>query len=167
MFWLRRDSLQITVCDPISKDFDPSDYALRMDCFFWLESMYGPFEANYFASSSSFRFKPFFSRFSCSEAAGTDAFSVRWGKGVGYFHPPVSLVVRVLRYAKECGATGLWVVPDWSSSTWRPVLDSLVKDRKIKMVERFRLKLVTSDYIQSNTFRGMLKFDFLALFMRF
>ena len=77
VFWLRRDSVQITLCDKVSKDFDTSDYALSAECFCWLESLHGPFSCDYFASSQNFRMKPFFSRFDCSEAAGTDAFTVR------------------------------------------------------------------------------------------
>ena len=167
VFWLRRDSVQITLCDKLSKDFDTSDYAIEMECFDWLEGKYGTFQVDYFASSANYRMKPFFSRFACSEATGVDAFTVRWNTGVGYFHPPVGLIVRVLRYAEECKSRGLLLVPDWPSSTWRPVVENHIKRGTVKIVDRFRPRLIAPNYIRNNMFRGVSKFDFLALMMIF
>ena len=75
--------------------------------------------------------------------------------------------MRVLRYAEECGARGLLVVPDWPSSTWRPVLDQYIKERTVRVGQVFRPRLVCPEYIRNNTFHGLPKFDFLALLMMF
>ena len=42
-FWLRRNSVQIKVCDDISKDFETSDYKLSSVDFCQLEKDFGPF----------------------------------------------------------------------------------------------------------------------------
>ena len=58
-FWLRRNSVQIKVCDDISKDFDTSDYKLSSVDFCQLEKDFGPFSADFFASTFSRQFTPF------------------------------------------------------------------------------------------------------------
>ena len=75
-FYLRRNSVQIQICDDISKDFDKSDYKLSSEDFSQLYQDFGPFSADFFASSFSHQFSPFYAKLACSQAAGTYAFSV-------------------------------------------------------------------------------------------
>ena len=121
-YWLSRESEQIVFCDALSKDFDTADYAIDMDSFRRLDKYFGGFTVDLFASSFSYRMKPFVSKIACSEAAEVDAFSVDWGKEFRFIHPPVGLVVRALRYAEECKAAGVLIVPDWSGSIFKAVL---------------------------------------------
>ena len=87
-FWLGRESGQITLCDALSKDFDLGDYRLCSQDFGRLESEFGPFSVDFFASSYSFRFRRFYARLDCADAAGVDAFTAHWGgAGMGFFHP--------------------------------------------------------------------------------
>ena len=167
-FWLGRESVQIQVCDYISKDFDTSDYRLSFEDFLQLAGEFGPFSVDFFASSYSRQFKPFFSKLPCSESAGTDAFSVSWARPqFGFFHPPVGVVVRVLRYAEQCGASGLLVVPDWQGSLYMVVVRELVARRMIRMVEKFRPSLESPPWLKSRTFSGVPKFDFVVYMMMF
>ena len=167
-FWLRRNSVQIKICDDISKDFDTSDYKLSSEDFSQLFQDFGPFSADFFASSFSHQFSPFYAKLACSQAAGTDAFSVVWSKPhFGFYHPPVGLVVKVLRYAEQCQASGLLVVPDWQGSVFMVVLRDLMAKRKVWIVRRFRPVLLSPPWLTSKTFCGVPKFDFLAVIMDF
>ena len=62
-FWLRRNTVQITFCDSLSKDFDSSDYALSDADFSSLDRKFGPFSVDYFASSSTFQHRVEAARF--------------------------------------------------------------------------------------------------------
>ena len=167
-FWLRRNSVQIQICDEISKDFDTSDYKLSSVDFDQLRADFGPFSVDFFASSFSRQFSPFYARLACSEAEGADAFSVSWSKPqFGFFHPPVGLVVKVLRYAEMCRASGLLVVPDWQGSVFMVVLRELMARRKVWLARRFRPVLQSPPWLKSKTFSGVPKFDFLAIMMDF
>ena len=101
-------------------------------------------------------------------AAGVDAFSEDWGElGRVFIHPPVGLVVRVLRYAEQCRAKGLLVVPNWHSSIFMAKLVELEKRDKIRRVAKFKPFLHSAPWISSNTFQGFPWFDFLAFEMHF
>ena len=106
-FWLSRDSREIELCNGWSKEVDTSDYWISDGDFGWIEKEFGPFSADYFASDRSWRMKPFFARFGVSESMGLDVFSVEWRRGIGYFHPPVSLIWRVVRKAEREKAKGV------------------------------------------------------------
>ena len=69
-FWLSRYSVQITLWDVLSKNFDTSDPRLDAKYFRRIESKCGPFTIDYTASSFSCQFKPFYSKLDCAEAAG-------------------------------------------------------------------------------------------------
>ena len=146
---------------------DTSDYFLSDEDFHWLESRHGPFSADLFALGRSFRKRSFFTKFHYGEAEGVDAFSVSWGRGFGYFHSPVGSISRVLQYGEKCRARGLLVVPDWLGSSYSMLLERKLREGRMKVVERFRLRLICPVDIVSDTFRGVLKFDFLIVCFNF
>merc|ERR1711873_348884 len=141
-----------------SKEVNTADYWIEIKDFRWIEGRYGPFSADYFASDRSWWKKPFFAKFGECESRGLDAFSVGWQKGVGYFHPPVGLVWKVVRKAERERAEGVLIVPDWPGSGLLVVLESRVKEGKIVLMEKWRPSLICPWEIGSNTFRGMTKF---------
>ena len=137
-FWLSRDEPQIQEVDSLSKEFDTSDYKLSRADFLALEQDFGPFEVDMFASSFSFQFQPFVAKVACSMAAAVDAFTIDWGKaGFMFLHPPVGLIVRVLRYAEHCGAAGLLVVPFWPGAIFMTELRKLEAAQKLVLVKTF------------------------------
>ena len=109
-------------------------------------------------SDCSWREKPFFAKFGVSESRGLDAFSVVWHKGVGYFHPPVGLVWRVIHKAERERADGVLIVPDWPGSSLLAVLERREKEGKVILMEKWRPRLICPREIESNTFRGLTKF---------
>ena len=162
-FWLSRESREIKVCNALSKDFDMSDYRLSGRDFRMPQCRCGPFSVDFFASSFTARCKPFFSLLACAGAAGVDAFSADWGTwGYGFFHPPVGLVAKVLRYAEFCGAKGLLVLPEWPASVFMARLREKELEGKVIRVLKFKPELETPLWMKSNVFRGTPKFDFLA-----
>ena len=157
-FWLSRESQEITLCDKWSKEIDTSEYWLQDEDFRRLEKKYGPFMADYFASDRSKRMKPYYSKFGVGDSRGLDAFSISWRTGVGFFHPPVGLIWRVIRKAERERAQGVLVVPDWPGSGFMAVLESRVRMGSVRMMERWRPRLICAPEIQSETFRGLTKF---------
>ena len=80
-FWISRDTEQIEYCDRMSKDLDKSYYWISDEDFRWLESEFGPFDADYFVSDLLWRMKLFYARFGCGESEGVDVFAMRWDRG--------------------------------------------------------------------------------------
>ena len=93
-----------------------------------------------------------------NESRGLDAFSVGWRDGIGYFHPPVGLVWRVICKAEREKAEGVLIVPDWPGSSLLAVLERKEAEGKIILMEKWRPWLVCPQEIVSNTFRGLTKF---------
>ena len=81
-----------------------------------------------------------------------------WQRGVGYFHPPVGLVWKVVHKAERERAEGVLIVPDWPGSSFLAVLESRVKEGTIVLMEKCRPVLICPREIDSNTFRGVPKF---------
>lgn len=167
-FWLSRNEPQIQEVDGLSKDFDAGDYKLGQADFRLLEQDFGPFSVDMFASSFSYQFQPFVSRVACSQAAAVDAFTLDWGKaGFMFLHPPVRLVVRVLRYAEACAASGVLIVPVWPGAIFMTELRAAQRVGKVQVLRTFRPNLVSPVWIKSKTFHGPARFDFLVCALNF
>ena len=86
---------------------------------------------------------------------------------MGYFHPPVGLVWRVVCKAERERAEGVLIVPDWPGSGLLAVLESRVKEGKIVLMEKWRPSLICLCKIGSGTFRGMTKFKICVYRLNF
>ena len=75
--------------------------------------------------------------------------------------------MKVVRYAEKCGACGLLVVPDWPGSVHGPLLREKEMEGRMVLVERFRPRLESPQWMKSTMFSGVPKFDFLAYKFRF
>ena len=126
--------------------------------------MFGRFSADYFASDYSFRMRPFFSRYISEKSAGSDAFAQDWSVGFGFFHPPVGIIVKVLDKAREDGARGVLVVPDWPGSMMAREVEFC---GQLRLVARWRPVFECPFWFENSTFRGVPKFDMLAYLMDF
>ena len=51
-----------------------------------------------------------------------DAFSANWNSEDNWLFPPPCIVPRVLRHLQASKADGTFVVPEWHSSPWWPLL---------------------------------------------
>ena len=166
-FWLSRDSREIEFCDSWSKEVDTGDYWIEASDFRRIEQKYGPFSADFFASDRAWRMKPFFARFGVGESSGLDAFGVSWKSGMGYFHPPVGLIWKVVRKAEREKAKGVLIAPDWPGSVLTAVVESRVKEGKMVLREKWSPYMICPKEIGSNTFRGHLKFKMCIFEFKF
>ncbi|KAL5020239.1 hypothetical protein ScPMuIL_003131, partial [Solemya velum] len=55
-------------------------------------------------------------------SAGIDAFTANWGEHFGLFVSPITLISRVLKQMQQQSATGVLVLPHWTSSSFWPLL---------------------------------------------
>ena len=112
MVWRRRNTEEIVLCDRLSKDFDLSEYRITTESFRELEEDFGPWDIDWFASDWSNRLERFASRYWTVGNEYTDAFSQVWNEDVGFFHPHLSELARVMEKVERDGARGVIVVPD-------------------------------------------------------
>ena len=78
-----------------------------------------------FATKFSKRLELYVSPVPDPEAWGVDALSIRWDNLVGYAFPPLALMEKVLRKAREEGAKMILIAPYWPSRPWFPGLKGL------------------------------------------
>ena len=92
-----------------------------------------------------------------------DAFTADWRQEFRFFHPPVTLIPRVIRMAEESQARGCLLVQDWpnspfSSSIWR---------EELRLVCRFRPRFESQEWVIKKSFKGVSKFDCLVFLFKF
>ena len=102
--------------------------------------------------------KSFFDKFGCGESEGVDVFTVCWDRGLGYFHPPVGLIGKVVRQAEEMGSRGMLVTPDWPGSAYMMLVEEKVREGTMVLRKKFSPRIECPREIISDTFRGRLKF---------
>lgn len=112
------------------------EWCLHQTVFNGLNATWGPFHCDLFASESSFKMTPYLSRHRTppppnrteSASTVTDAFSVTWNQISDqttshlYAFPPIQLIHRVLRRARQEAVELTIVVPSFDRATWWPLL---------------------------------------------
>ena len=86
-----------------------------------------------FATKFSKRLELYISPVPDPEAWGVDALSIRWDNLVGYAFPPLALMEKVLRKAREEGAKMILIAPLWPSRPWFPELRGLTHIDPLKL----------------------------------
>lgn len=110
--------------DYLSKILETDDWGISFHILDMIETRWGQFEVDFFASEHNRKKTTFYSRFWCPDSAGVDAFTVDWSNVYGLFVPPVVLVSRVLRKMRQCAAKGVLVVPEWKSANFWPLVSN-------------------------------------------
>ena len=87
-----------------------------------LESLWGPFTVDCFATYYNKKVEKYYSRFWNPDTSGVDAFFQSWENDNCLLVPPVDLVSKTLKYMEKELAFGTLVVPDWPSSVFWPLL---------------------------------------------
>lgn len=135
MFWIPRTENERA--DYLSKINDPDDWGISMFVFKQLESLWGPYDMDWFASYYNAKVDRFCSRYWNPGSAVMDAFTVSWANKNGWFVPPVYLITRVFLYMKSCKAFGTLIIPEWFSGRYWPFIcpdgsgfDPVVKDAR-------------------------------------
>jgi len=118
LFWRPRRFVQDA--DDLSKIEERHAFCIDKSTFAREVAPFGPFDVDWFASTSSTVTPSFFSRFHCAESEGCDAFSATWTGRWGFFLPPfeASVFDRILDKFVSDNAGGVLIVPEWSRAAW-------------------------------------------------
>ena len=86
--WIPRS---LMYADNISRIIDHDAWSITSEFYDHLNSMYGPFTLDCFASSNIAKCSKFYSKFWCPGTSGVDAFSFDWSNENCWLVPPVYL----------------------------------------------------------------------------
>ena len=118
--WVPRDENQ--TADAISKINDTDSWSIDKETFDYIQLQHGPFTIDRFADTNNARHNIFNSKFHCPGSSAVNAFTCHWGDEFNWLCPPISLIGRTLRHAKDCKCKGVLFVPKWKSAYYWPLL---------------------------------------------
>ena len=99
-----------------SRLVDHDDWRLNLVVFKWLDELWGPHTVDRFADHVNAHIPRFNSRFWVPGSEAVDTFTCDWSMENNWWCPPVYLIPRVLRYAKNTKAKGTLITPQWPSA---------------------------------------------------
>ena len=121
-----------------------------------------------FASESNKRVPAFFSKLYSQSADGLDGLAQSWVGLHLWLSPPVPLAAKViLKLVASSEASGILVVPKWPlASFWSTLFpDGVHFALCVKNWISFRPKYFSGDAVSSRMFRGVKKWETLAVFI--
>ena len=158
--WIPREVL----ADYYSKIKDSDNWSIDLETFSYIN--YGEFTVDRFTHNCNTKHLNFNSKFSCPNTS--PVFSCEWSNEFNWFYPPVSLIGKTVKHARDCKCKGVLFVPLWKSAYFWPLL---TPDGYFffGFVKHF---LVLDPYFSSPTlstslFKGFAKFKSLALYIDF
>ena len=102
------------------------EWALQVSVFDLLSPTYGSPGIDLFASSRNAKLPVYISWFPDQLAYAVDALTVSWQDLNFYAFPPFSLLPRVLAKIIQDKATGILIIPLWSTQSWFPLVLTLL-----------------------------------------
>lgn len=121
--WVPRD--ENGAADALSRDKDWADWGIKDEVAKIMMARFGKCTVDLFADNSTTKCPKFYSRFSCPDSAGVDAFSFPEAWGPEHFAwcvPPPKFLARVLSFAYRHKSTGILGIPKWESHIAWPFL---------------------------------------------
>ena len=91
-------------------------------------------------------------------------FSQFWGLGLGFFHPPTSLIPRVVRKLAEDRARGVLVVPKWEEAWWYNSIKEAVRANDLVLAFDMWPVFEVPEWWEGRNFRGRMSFP-LSIFV--
>ena len=113
--------------DYISKLIVVDDWCLSEVFFETINTEWGPFTIDCFATYYNTKLPCFFSRFWNPGALAVDAFAQDWSAENALLVPLLTLIPSVLSSLQSCHGTGVLVFPWWPSSPFWPLLWTIYK----------------------------------------
>lgn len=164
--WIPRTELERA--DYVSRLIDIDDWQLTLNCFEWLESVWGVHTVDCFANHYNKKVGKYFSRFWNPGCSGVDFFVQNLQGENCLVVPPVDLIGRAIHYLYACQACATVVVPFWPSSYFWPILSRNCA-RFIEGSKVFSGRYALTHGRNTNTLLGSDRFhgDMLAVRMRF
>ena len=121
-----------------------------------------------FADHVNAQIPRFNSRFWVPSSEAVDTFTCDWSMENNWWCPPVYLVPRVLRHAKNTKAKGTLITPQWPSAPFWPLLFPNGWDFVVDWLELPSSEtLFLPGQLGSNLFYGLLNTPVLALRLQF
>jgi hypothetical protein len=131
LLWAVADELHISfkvvrvasadnIADAPSRHVDRDDYKLCAEQFRAIESRFGPFDVDLFASTTNAQCSKFFSATRCPGTAGVDALLQCWSGMKCYGNPPFSadVMLQVVQKVRMEKVDVVLVVPNWPGQAW-------------------------------------------------
>ena len=109
--WVPRDNNQLA--DYLSKLTDFDDWGIHSDIFQWLNTLWGPFTVDRFATWYNTKCISFNSRFWNPGSEGVDAFIQNWQGENNRVVPHSSQLIRPQHHFELCKAKGVLIIPLW------------------------------------------------------
>jgi DNA N-6-adenine-methyltransferase (Dam) len=106
--------------DAPSRHVDRDDYKLCAEQFRAIESRFGPFDVDLFASTTNAQCSKFYSATRCPGTAGVDALLQCWSGMKCYGNPPFSadVMLQVVQKIRMDKVDVVLVVPNWPGQAW-------------------------------------------------
>ena len=120
VFWVPRE--ENAIADELSKYVDHDDWTTSFAFFRELDADWGPYTIDRFASNKNTKTQRYNSLFWNPECEAVDSFTQDWSDENNWLVPPVYLIARAIRHAKDCKAKGSIIVPLWESAPFWPLL---------------------------------------------
>jgi hypothetical protein len=158
--------------DRLSRCVDYDDWSITQEAFLQIDSKWGPFQIDRFASLQNRKTERFNSQFAEKQTDGVDAFKQDWAfsqnieeKINNWICPPVKVILSVLKKIKADKVTGTLVVPYWESAFYWPSIWQLIQERNNdpKQVWRFHTGFLIGEQMPDHTFNLYPNFDCLAI----
>ena len=122
-------SAENVVADHFSRIARPRDYVLRQELFERVQSWWGAFTVDAFASEATARLGRLWAELPMPAAAGVDAFAQQWEGECAWAHPPPFLLPQLAQFLREAlGASACVVTPHWPGAEWFTELMELASD---------------------------------------
>lgn len=122
--WL--PSEENVVADGLSRLHDPSDWRFSRSVFLHLNSVYGPYTIDRFASSLNTHLARYNSGWADQASSGVDAFAQSdWETNNNFCCPPWELLPQLAQLLRETGAAATVVAPCWPAQPWFQALQEL------------------------------------------
>jgi hypothetical protein len=95
----------------MTKQVNTDDRSIHPEAFSTLQSWFGKFMVDLFASAENFKVAKFYSYAFSADSTGVDAFSMSWEGERAYCAPPITLILRTIRKIEVTKMTGVLLIP--------------------------------------------------------
>ena len=152
--------------DMLSKyNTDTDDWCVHSFLFKYLDSKWGPYDIDLFASYYNAKCQMFYSKDFCYHASGVNAFNFSWEVKNHWIVPPPNLLVKTINKILHDNATCTLIVPKWESAPFWPILIDIESNKTcIKSKFTFSCRLIKKGkYIGTIFGKSGSNFEMLAI----
>ncbi|VDI18633.1 Hypothetical predicted protein [Mytilus galloprovincialis] len=112
----------VSIVDKLSRHTDHDNWAIHSDIFDEINSLWGPYTIERFATHDNTQCKRFNSKIWYPGTEAVDAISQNWNTETNWSVPPPALISMVVRKVEDDKANSTVVIPEWKSAPFWPLL---------------------------------------------